>query len=231
MRFYYSYKSCFGGYGHGNGLRSSFSFTENQSLIPRISEEGHSQSHNTDIISMKKRTWKTRGRKRSEEAGRTFAGYQKKSERYVAMNGPIFSLERSKGTTHRNLGVLLPFLLDPPKSLEVTASRSTWCIPFVASSFRFAPDNDSPRIQKPRNNLFQTSIIRCYPEREKIWPAETCSGSGRNYRGGYAPAPPSEGTGWTPLGVSISVSFIRWKRTVSLAIEEFTVSFFPRSTR
>lgn len=171
---------------------------------------------------MKKRTWKTRGRKRSEEAGRTFAGYQKKSERYVAMNGPIFSLERSKGTTHRNLGVLLPFLLDPPKSLEVTASRSTWCIPFVASSFRFAPDNDSPRIQKPRNNLFQTSIIRCYPEREKIWPAETCSGSGRNYRGGYAPAPPSEGTGWTPLGVSISMSFIWWKRTVSLAIEEFT---------
>lgn len=86
------------------------------------------------------------------------------------MNGPIFSLERSKGTTHRNLGVLLPFLL---RSAQILGShRVTIHDPSDAShvhGFRFAPDNDRPRIQKPRNNLFQASIIRCYiPKREKI---------------------------------------------------------------
>lgn len=45
---------------------------------------------------------------------------KRKSERYVAMNGPIFSLERSKGTTHRNLGVLLPFLL---RSAQILGSH------------------------------------------------------------------------------------------------------------
>lgn len=154
------------------------------------------------------------------------------------MNGPIFSLERSKGTTHRNLGVLLPFLLDPPKSLEVTAYDPIRRIhpPFRASSFRFAPDNDSPRIQKPRNNLSQTSIIRCYPEREKIWPAETCSGSRRNYPwwGICTCSSFLRGDRMLPLGLSISVSFIRWKRFVpspplpaSLESQVFTVLSSP----
>lgn len=53
---YYSYKCSFG---------TCFSFTENQSYIPRISEEGRSQSRNTDIISMRK------GRRgRQEEEGK-----------------------------------------------------------------------------------------------------------------------------------------------------------------
>lgn len=125
-----------------------------------------------------------------------------------------FLIKLDYKTTHRNLSVPLPFprLFDPPKPLEVTAMIHNPVVhPPWASSFRFAPDNDSPRIRKPRSSLLKTSIIRLRTRKNL-----TCEHAADRSEIIVAlpeniHLPPSKETGCSSRDF-YSVSFIRWKR-------------------
>lgn len=225
-------------YGYGNGLRSSFwkSIPYSQNFVSNKRKAIHNRIIQTSFRRRKGRVEDKRKEESSEEAGRTFAGYQEEKKKKVWeirchewTNFLIRAKQRDHTPKSRCPSAISSSIRPNPWKSPRHDPRSTWCVP---CSWRRASGSRRIMIGHESKNQ-ETTYSRhlLYAAISRTRKNLTCRDraadrAGRNYpRGGVCTCSSFRGDRMDLL--SVSVSFIRWKRTVSPGERRIHGFFLP----